>query len=244
MRQNILDWIAKKLLRNWPVIVSAILLTGIFVSALLAYFQSAAISGPSSTLLSYCHNLEAQDYPDAYALLDDASKGQFSADDFALFAAHNNGAGRVADCHVQDVRILHTNNSATGKIEFSYSNDGTASISYTLNKQGTAWKLAHIMVSSPAAVLSGYCQAITARDYHTAYMFWSKEVRASLSEADFTQKFTQTFVERCNTSAVQEHEAIATTSITYGYSSGASTVYIVQLINEDGRWFLNDQQQK
>jgi hypothetical protein len=244
MRQKILAWMAARVLRNWPVIVSVILLIGVFVSALLAYFQSTAISGPFSTLLAYCHYLEAQDYPAAYALLDDASRGQFSANDFALFAAHNNGSGRVVDCHVQDVRTLHLNNSATGKIEFSYSNDGTRSMSYTLDKQGTGWKLAHIVVSSPGAVLSLYCQAITARDYHTAYMLWSKYIRAGLSEVDFTQKFTLAFVEHCKAAPAHEQDTIATTTIRYGYSSGVSTLYVVQLINDDGLWFLNDQQQE
>ncbi len=235
--------IGRMLLANWPTIGSVILLLGVFAGALLTYFLSMATSGPIDTLTMYCQDLKAQNYPAAYALLDDSSRGRFSANDFALFAAHNNGAGRVSDCHAQDVHILRTSNMATGSIYFSYSNGNIQSISYTLNKQGTGWKLVHIAVSSPDAVLSTYCQAITARDYHSAYMFWSKDIRASLSEADFTRKFTLAFVNNCKAAPAQEHETTATTTIMYGDGSGASTLYAVQLINDDGLWFLNDQQQ-
>jgi hypothetical protein len=244
MRQKVFAWSAEKLFPNWPVIMSVILLTGVFVSALLVYFQSTAISGPFSTLQAYCQNLEAQNYPAAYNLLDATSRGQFSANDFALFAAYNGGKGRVSGCQVRSVEIMHEHNIATGSINFSYSNESTHTVDYTLNKQGSGWKLVDIVASSPGAVLSAYCQAIAAYDYHTAYLLWSKAIRASLSEADFTQKFTLASISNCKAAPAREHDATATSTVAYGDTSGATTFYTVQLINDDGLWLLNDQRQQ
>ena len=234
----------QQLLAHWPVIASVLLLLGVFTGALLTYFQSAATSGPIGTLLGYCQDLETQNYSAAYDLLDNASRRQFSADDFALSAAHNNGSGRVSDCHVQDVQIMHTGTMAMGSVDFSYSNGRQISTRYTLSEQSTGWKLAHIIVSSPDAVLSAYCRAITAHDYSTAYTFWSKDIRTSLSEADFTRKFALASISKCKATPAQEHEAVATTTISYADASGATTFYAAQLINDDGLWFLNDQQQQ
>jgi hypothetical protein len=244
MRQKLFAWMAEKLFPNWPVITSVILLLAVFVSALLAYFQSAAISGPFGTLLAYCQDLEAQNYTAAYNLLDDTSRGQFSVNDFALFATYNGGEGRISGCQVRNVQIMRERNLAIGSIEFSYHNGSSSTVHYTLNKQAAGWQLAHIAVSSPEAVLAAYCQAITAYDYHTAYMLWSKDIRASLSEADFTQKFMLASISNCKAASAHEREATATSTIAYSDTNGATTLYAVQLVNDGGLWLLSDQQQQ
>ncbi|HEU5227019.1 MAG TPA: FHA domain-containing protein [Ktedonobacteraceae bacterium] len=221
-------------------VAGGIVLCGLVGFGLLGFAVFDAISGPSSTLNTYCDALKNQHYQTAYQQLDSNSQHKFSLSDFMRYVTDDNGPDHVTNCVVSNVG--DANSRGSGTISYTYTDGGTKSISYTLSDEGDSWRITNVVASTPDITLNVYCDALDKRDYPTAYSQFSTEFKSALSESEFAHRFSSAGITSCKASNVQRDGPIALSAITYGDTKGNTIIFNAHLINENGVWKIDTQQ--
>ena len=224
-----------------PSIVGGITLLVLAGCGLLVFVVLNAISGPSGTLNAYCNALKNQNYQTAYNQLDQTSHSKFSLASFTQYVTENNGAGHVVGCTVSGVNMM--NMQGTGAIDYMYANGSRNSMTYTLNNQGSSWKITNVIASTPDMTLKAYCDALSEHAYPLAYSQFSTEFKSVVSESDFANRFRAAGINSCQYADGQSDGATATATITYKDAHGNTVEFAARLISEDEMWKIDSQQQ-
>jgi hypothetical protein len=99
-----------------------------------------------------------------------------------------------------------------------------------------------LSASSPSKTLGTFCDALSKRDYQTAYDTLSANQKSKGSEASFAQNLGSVTISVCSSSNVQQNGSTATADLVLGSSLGITQTYKATLVNENGAWKIDNLQ--
>ena len=192
------------------------------------------------TLYTYCAALKSQNYTAAYAHLDIGSQHALRLTDFIYIIQRPTGMSTIVNCHVTAIRIVGI--LAWGEISYKQSDGTTFTVNYILHKQGHSWKISHPEASTANLLLATYCYALTKQAYALAYTFWSTSVRREITVSAFTRKLHSRTITRCTATAAEISTTHTLAIIAYTMKHASTQLYFVDLIYDEGCWWIDDQQ--
>jgi hypothetical protein len=191
------------------------------------------------TLYTYCTAFKNQDYATAYALLDSDSQHTLRLADFIHIIQRSTEMSTIVACHVGTVRTMGA--LVWGEINYSQSNGGAFTIDYLLRKQDHRWRISHLVESSSDLLLTTYCYALAIQAYPLAYTVWSTPVRHEMTISAFSRKLHSAAITGCDTTAVGINGTRAFAMIAYTTKYASPRLYFVDLIYDEGCWWIDNQ---
>jgi ketosteroid isomerase-like protein len=186
-----------------PVIAAVLLL--LIAAGGLYVLGRKSFDAPLSAANSFCTDLKAQRYSDAYALLSTAYQARVDAKTFAqLSQVHDQLDGKVKQCGLAglpgsggfSLNINPTNATLNAQIIRNRSYTGAV----TLVKQNGDWKIDSlddaVQGSDIGALVTGeqFCQALASKDYAAAYTMFSPAYQRQIGTVDaYTNGLKQVF---------------------------------------------------
>ncbi len=226
-----------------PLIVATLL--GIALTLGLLAQLALAVSGwiqnftAAHTLYTYCTALKSQNYTAAYAHLDSDSQHTLRLADFVYIIQRPTGMSTIVNCHVTAIHIVGT--FARGRISYKQSDGTTFTVDYILRKQGHSWKISHLTASTSDLLLATYCYALARQAYALAYTLWSTSVRRELTVSAFTHRLHALAITACTATTTRVSATHAFAIIAYTMHYASSQLYFVDLLYDEGRWWIDGQ---
>ncbi len=185
------------------VLILACALVGVLIVKPIAD-KTAAVVAAATEAGSFCNDLKAQNYTDAYSQLSSAYQGTIPQDQFTQGAKlHDQIDGQVTACGTPNsssstgVSINSANTQVTLTVTMTRKQTYTGNI--VLVKSGSAWKIDKIADTLQGTDLgalqtaSAFCTALVKSDFQTAYGLLSAAQQSQSTEQDFADSFTSSF---------------------------------------------------
>lgn len=179
-----------------PVLVAALVIVvcAVVGGAVYAIGQNA-LQEPLSTTNTFCNDLKAQKYSDAYALLSAGYQKQISGTDFAQISQlHDQLDGKVRSCSLAGIQSGGGFNLNLNPQAASFNTQVTRNHSYSgaisLVKQNGNWKIdavdESLQGSDVGALTTGaqFCQALAAQNYQAVYAMFTPAYQQQIGTVD------------------------------------------------------------
>lgn len=179
-----------------PVIVAALVIVvcGGIAGVVYAIGQSA-LQAPMDTATTFCNDLRAQKYTDAYSLLSSDYEGHVTGKDFTAFnQVHDQLDGKVRQCGLAGLQNNGGFNLNLNPQTASFNAQITRNRSYTgevsLVKQNGSWKIDSVDDSLQGSDVGGltigsqFCQALAAQDYAAVYAMFTPAYQQQIGSAE------------------------------------------------------------
>lgn len=179
-----------------PVLVVALVLVvfGVVGGVVYAVGQNA-LQEPLSTTSTFCNDLKAQKYSDAYALLSAGYQKAISSTDFTQIGQlHDQLDGKVHTCGLAGIQSGGGFNLNLNPQTASFNAQITRNHSYTgaisLVKQNGSWKIdamdESLQGSDVGALTTGsqFCQALAAQNYQAVYAMFTPAYQQQIGTVD------------------------------------------------------------
>lgn len=179
-----------------PVIVAALVIVvfGGIAGVVYAIGQSA-LQASMDTATTFCNDLRAQKYTDAYSLLSSGYQAQITGKDFTAFnQVHDQLDGKVRQCGLAGLQNNAGFNLNLNPQSASFNAQITRNRSYTgevsLVKQNGSWKIDSVEDSLQGSDVGGlttgsqFCQALAAQDYAAVYAMFTPAYQQQIGSAE------------------------------------------------------------
>lgn len=179
-----------------PVLVAALVIVvcAVVGGAVYAIGQNA-LQEPLSTTNTFCNDLKAQKYSDAYALLSAGYQKQISGTDFAQISQlHDQLDGKVRSCSLAGIQSGGGFNLNLNPQAASFNTQVTRNHSYSgaisLVKQNGNWKIdavdESLQGSDVGALTTGaqFCQALATQNYQAVYAMFTPAYQQQIGTVD------------------------------------------------------------
>ena len=179
-----------------PVIVAALVIVvfGGIAGVVYAIGQSA-LQASMDTATTFCNDLRAQKYTDAYSLLSSGYQAQITGKDFTAFnQVHDQLDGKVRQCGLAGLQNNAGFNLNLNPQSASFNAQITRNRSYTgevsLVKQNGSWKIDSVEDSLQGSDVGGlttgsqFCQALATQDYAAVYAMFTPAYQQQIGSAE------------------------------------------------------------
>ena len=179
-----------------PVIVAALVIVvfGGIAGVVYAIGQNA-LQASMDTATTFCNDLRAQKYTDAYSLLSSGYQAQITGKDFTAFnQVHDQLDGKVRQCGLAGLQNNAGFNLNLNPQSASFNTQITRNRSYTgevsLVKQNGSWKIDSVEDSLQGSDVGGlttgsqFCQALAAQDYAAVYAMFTPAYQQQIGSAE------------------------------------------------------------
>ena len=147
------------------------------------------------TATTFCNDLRAQKYTDAYSLLSSGYQAQITGKDFTAFnQVHDQLDGKVRQCGLAGLQNNAGFNLNLNPQSASFNAQITRNRSYTgevsLVKQNGSWKIDSVDDSLQGSDVGGlttgsqFCQALAAQDYTAVYAMFTPAYQQQIGSAE------------------------------------------------------------
>ncbi len=191
-------------------------------------------STPEKTLDAFCHALQGQDYQTAYNQLSPVlQSGETELD----FAHTSKARGRVSACTHSSANTRGNQATANVKLVIASSQSSTSTVTL-ITDTDSSWKLS-ALPTTPNMTLAAFCNSLQSKDYPTAYIQLSSDIKRVHAEAQFETDFTGL---TCSYDAASSSGNAVSTTMTFRDATGQAakaTVHLTQVSNSNNNWKIN-----
>ncbi|MGH9638345.1 MAG: nuclear transport factor 2 family protein, partial [Candidatus Angelobacter sp.] len=179
-----------------PVIVAALVIV-VFggIAGVINAIGQRALQAPMDTATTFCNDLRAQKYTDAYSLLSSGYQAQITGKDFTAFSqVHDQLDGKVRQCGLAGLQNNAGFNLNLNPQSASFNAQITRNRSYTgevsLVNQNGSWKIDSVDDSLQGSDVGGlatgsqFCQALAAQDYAAVYAMFTPAYQQQIGSAE------------------------------------------------------------
>lgn len=173
------------------VVVAVLVVLGAVAGVVYAVGQSA-LQEPMNTANTFCNDMKAQKYSDAYKLLSSGYQARESAKNFAdIGQIHDQLDGKVRQCGLAGVQGSAFNlNPQNASLNAQMTRNHSFTGAVALVKQNGAWKIDSLddslQGSDVGAYMTGtrFCQSLATQDYATVYAMFTPAYQQQIGSVD------------------------------------------------------------
>jgi hypothetical protein len=210
-----------------------------------------------SVAATYCQDLQAQKYSDAYGLLSTSAQATVKSADYVQQSQlHDQIDGNVTSCTLAGLGSGNSDTAATITVSVARGKLGNEQGTVTLAVDGATWKVAQVAPNvqgsdlGPLLTGNAFCAALAKSDYKTAYGLLSANQQSLGSEATFAADMSLGSTLAYN-GCLPDYSTYKVTGSSASYTAGLSikdigtgqTVSIdikFSLVKENGAWKVED----
>lgn len=189
--------------RRWLIAAGAGVVLLVLIVGALYFISQQALQEPMTTANTFCTDLRAQKYADAYGLLSSGYQAKVTSAEFAqLGQLHDQLDGKVRACGLaglQGANFFNVNPSDVA-IDAQMTRTRAYSGMVTLIKQDGAWKIDAVDDSLQGSdtgawtTAARFCQALASKDYAAAYNLFTPAYQQQVGTVKvYTDGLTKAF---------------------------------------------------